>query len=177
MNLINHLKTVHTHRKYVRQLCFKCGLYKQGILHDLSKYSPAELFDSIKYWSGDHSPIENQIDDIGYSEVWLHHVGRNKHHFEYWVDLAHKGKNGEFCIICEMPFKYIAEMFCDRVGACKAYLKDKYTDSAPLEYFQKGAERNKKLMTERVYDLLFMWLIDLANFGEDYTCKEIKMWC
>ena len=174
MKLFKHLKTVHTHRKAVRKLCFKCGLYKQGLVHDLSKYSPEEFFYSVKYWTGDHSPIENQIDDIGYSEAWLHHVGRNKHHFEHWVDLAHEGRNGEFCIICEMPLKYIAEMFCDRVGASKAYLWDKYTNDSPLKYAQKGEERNQKLMTKRVHDILYGWLGDLAEFGEDYICDKIK---
>ena len=47
-NTFGHLKTVHKHRKYVRKYCFRCGLYKRGLLHDLSKYSPTEFLESIK---------------------------------------------------------------------------------------------------------------------------------
>lgn len=174
MKLFKHLKTVHTHRKAVRKLCFKCGLYKQGLLHDLSKYSLTELIPSIRYWTGDRSPIDNQIQDIGYSEAWLHHMGRNKHHYEYWIDMAHQGKDGSFVLICEMPLKYIAEMFCDRVGASKAYLGKKYTDDAPLKYAEGKAEREKKLMAPRVYDKIHEWLSDLAEHGEEFVCKKIR---
>ena len=54
--IFGHLKTVHHHRKLVRKYCFECGLYYQGLTHDLSKYSPSELFESIKYYQGYRSP-------------------------------------------------------------------------------------------------------------------------
>ncbi len=174
MKLFKHLKTVHTHRKAVRKLCFRCGLYKQGLLHDLSKYSLVELIPSVKYWSGDKSPIDNQIKDIGYSEAWLHHKGRNKHHYEYWIDQAHKNKDGKYPLICDMPDKYIIEMFCDRVGACKAYLGENYIDDAPLKYALGKAEHEREMMSERTYTILMGLLRGLANFGEDYVCAEIK---
>ena len=31
-----HLKTINQHKAKVTQLCFRCHLYKQVILHDLS---------------------------------------------------------------------------------------------------------------------------------------------
>ena len=86
MKLINHLKTINKHKCYVTMLCFKCGLYKQGILHDLSKYSPTELKTGAKYWVGTRSPNSIERETIGYSSAWLHHKGRNKHHWEYWVE-------------------------------------------------------------------------------------------
>ena len=170
MNLFNHLKTIHTHRKEVRRLCFKCGLYKQGLLHDLSKYSPTELIPSVKYWTGKNSPIENQIKDIGHSEIWLHHKGRNKHHYEYWIDPSHGDKE----ILCDMPYKYIVEMFCDRVAACKTYLKDKYTDSSPLEYALSKQEKERKLMSTNTYNTLMDLFDDLYLSGEEYVVSEIK---
>ena len=54
--LQSHLDTVSMHRKLVRRHCFACGLYKQGLMHDLSKYSPAELVPSIRYFQGYRSP-------------------------------------------------------------------------------------------------------------------------
>ena len=165
-----HLRTVLTHRKAVRKLCFKCGLYKQGLLHDMSKFSPTEFIPGVKYWTGNRSPIDNQIDDIGYSEAWLHHKGRNKHHYEYWVDQTHGTPN----LICDMPLRYIAEMFCDRVGASKAYLGDKYTNDAPLKYAQSKEERERQLMSTTTYNQLIEWFEDLAQHGEDYVCRKIK---
>ena len=139
-------------------------------MHDLSKYSLTEIIPSIKYWTGDRSPIDNQIEDIGYSEAWLHHKGRNKHHFEYWIDQSH----GDPQILCDMPLRYIAEMFCDRVGASKAYLGDKYTDRSPLEYAEKKTSREEKLMSPRTREIIMKWLSDLAEHGEEYVCKEIR---
>ena len=88
MKLINHLKTINKHKYYVTMLCFKCGLYKQGLLHDLSKYSPTELKTGAKYWVGTRSPNSIERETIGYSTAWLHHKGRNKHHWEYWIDFS-----------------------------------------------------------------------------------------
>lgn len=110
VKLINHLKTINKHKYYVTMLCFKCGLYKQGILHDLSKYSPTELKTGAKYWVGTRSPNSIERETIGYSSAWLHHKGRNKHHWEYWVDFSRQG-----VVPAKMPTKYVVEMFCDRV--------------------------------------------------------------
>ena len=128
--LSGHLKTVHMHRKLVRQHCFACGLYKQGLFHDMSKYSPGELIPSIRYYQGWRSPYPYEKELKGYSMGWLHHKGRNLHHWEYWYDTI-KGKWGPV----KMPDKYLAESICDRIAACKTYHKDDYKDSDALEYF------------------------------------------
>ena len=38
-----HLCTILHHKNLVRAGCFKIGLYKQGLLHDMSKYTPTEF--------------------------------------------------------------------------------------------------------------------------------------
>lgn len=43
MNAWGHFKTITSHKLLVMKYCFKVGLYKQGLLHDLSKYSPTEF--------------------------------------------------------------------------------------------------------------------------------------
>lgn len=170
MKLFKHLKTVHNHRKAVRKLCFKCGLYWQGLTHDLSKYSLAELIPSVKYWTGKRAPSETEIEAQGFSQGWLHHMHRNRHHFEFWVDLAH----GRPYLICEMPLKYLAESFCDRVGAAKVYLGDKYTDASAYQYLLNHGENTRRFMGPKSYNILLHWVIDLMAYGEEHACAEIR---
>ena len=51
-NFTGHLKTILHHKNLVRHYCFKAGLYKQGIMHDWSKYSPTEFIQGVKYYQG-----------------------------------------------------------------------------------------------------------------------------
>ena len=92
MHFWAHLKTVHRHRALVRKYCFRLGLYWQGLTHDLSKYSPVEFWAGVKYFQGDHSPNDAQRKAWGYSASWMHHKGRNRHHFEYWTDYSLSGE-------------------------------------------------------------------------------------
>lgn len=167
MKFFKHLSTVARHRRAVRRLCFKCGLYRQGILHDLSKYGRTEFVRGVKYYQGYRSPHARERELFGYSEAWLHHKGRNKHHFEYWTDFADGHK-----VFVEMPAKYLAEMICDRVGATKIYLKDKYTDGAPLDYFLNKTDRAG--MNPKTSEKLEYFLTMLKDRGEKYTFKQLK---
>ena len=131
-NIWKHFKTITYHKILVMQGCFKIGLYKQGILHDLSKYSPSEFWVGVKYYQGTQSPNNAEREALGYSSAWLHHKGRNRHHYEYWVDYNLETKRNE---PVEMPYNYVAEMFCDRLAASKIYKGKNYTDKSPLDYF------------------------------------------
>ena len=111
-----HLNTVLTHKRYVCHYCFLCGLYYQGIVHDLSKFSPIEFFESVKYYNGKTSPINICKETNEYSMAWFHHRGRNKHHWEYWYDRFERGGHA-----CKIPWKYVLEMICDFLGAGVAY--------------------------------------------------------
>ena len=167
MKLFKHFKTITKHKFYVMKLCFRFGLYKQGLKHDLSKYSWTELVTGAKYYLGYKSPNSNERDTIGYSSAWLHHKGRNKHHWEYWIDFTSKG-----IIAIEMPINYVVEMFCDRVAAGKIYLDDKYTNDNPIEYFLKG--NAKTSMHPNTAKLLEGWLMMLQQEGEEKTFAYIK---
>ena len=138
-NFIGHLRTILHHKKLVRHYCFKAGLYKQGIMHDWSKYSPTEFIQGVKYYQGGkRSPNYGEKIAKGYSSAWLHHKGRNRHHFEYWIDMAidpHEGLQG-----MPMPTRYIIEMFCDRIAASQNYNRDNYDDSFPLAYYEKNKD-------------------------------------
>ena len=132
-----HFKTITRHKFLVAQGCFRVGLYRQGLLHDMSKYSPAEFLVGVKYYQGTRSPNNAEREEKGYSSAWLHHKGRNKQHFEYWQDYSLQGEQGVLEPV-PMPDRYVAEMIMDRIAASKVYKGAEYTDAAPLEYYRKG---------------------------------------
>ncbi len=169
MKLFGHLITITKHRHAVIRHCFKAGIGLQGLLHDLSKYSPTELRTGARYYVGYRSPNDLERRDIGYSVAWLHHQGRNKHHFEYWRDYSPKTHLIE---PVEMPVRYVKEMFCDRLAASKIYLGKDYTETHPLEYFRRG--KAKELAHPETMALLEGWLIMLAEKGEEKTFEYIK---
>ena len=166
---IKHFKTITKHRHAVIRHCFKCGIGFQGLFHDLSKYSLTEFIPGAKYYVGTKSPNEKEREVYGYSLAWMHHKGRNKHHFEYWVDINMQSKRYE---PVPMPMRYVTEMFCDRVAACKIYRGKDYTDSSALEYYIRGNARAK--MHVETADLLEEWLRMLAEKGEKETFSHIK---
>ena len=115
MKVWQHLRTINHHKSLVMKHCFKVGLYKQGLLHDMSKYSPTEFLVGCRYYQGTRSPNNAEREATGYSKAWLHHKGRNKHHYEYWIDYS--VDPGEGIVGQKMPIKYVIEMFMDRVAA------------------------------------------------------------
>jgi len=146
------------------------GLYWQGLTHDLSKFSPAEFIPSVKYFVGTKSPNTAERQAKGYSAAWMHHQGRNKHHFEYWIDYTGRNRGEKFPI--RMPMKYFAEMVADRYAACKTYHKENYTPSDPLNYFMQS--KDVIAMHEDTKALLVEVLTVMANEGEDKAFKYTK---
>ena len=169
-NLTGHLGTINAHKWMVMKHCFRVGLYKQGILHDLSKYSLTEFIPGVKYYQGNRSPNNAQREVEGCSTAWLHHKGRNKHHYEYWIDYT-SDKDAVLAGM-KMPEKYVAEMFCDRVAASKIYNKDQYTDGDSLAYFMRG--KGKHIMHPETEKLLYDLLVMLKEKGEDVTFEYVK---
>lgn len=165
-----HLKTVNKHRREVRKLCFKCGLYWQGLTHDLSKYSPIEFINGVKFFTGKGSPHMGERDRYGYSKAWLNHKGRNRHHAEYWQDIRPNGKTEPI----DMPRKYLAEMICDRVAASKIYLKENYTNDAPWNYYDSHRDENQFSANTR-QDLVY-FLQMLRDEGEEYLFEYLRYW-
>ena len=168
---IKHFKTITYHKYLVMKNCFKVGLFKQGILHDMSKYSPDEFWVGARYYQGDRSPNNAEREDVGYSSAWLHHKGRNKHHYEYWIDYSLKCIPGGM-LPAPMPTKYVVEMFMDRIAACMVYKGDSYTDSAPLEYYMSG--KDPAPMHEDTRKLLEKLLRMLATKGQEKTFWYIR---
>ena len=154
----------------VMKYCFRIGLYRQGLLHDLSKYSPTEFIPGCKYYQGNRSPNNAERENNGVSLAWLHHKGRNKHHYEYWIDYGtgvEKGMQG-----MKMPKRYVMEMFCDRVAASQNYNGSNYTDALPWEYYERGKEY--AIMHPETRALLEKLLLMLKEEGEDAVFSYIK---
>lgn len=166
---VKHFRTITKHRHKVIEHCFKAGIGWQGLRHDLSKYSHVEFSNGAKYYDGTRSPNELERAAKGYSEAWMHHKGRNKHHFEYWMDYSMEKR----CYApVKMPLNYVIEMFCDRVAASKIYQGDKYTNEHPLQYFERG--RGHMQIHEETAELLKSLLIMLRDEGEEKTFSYIK---
>ncbi len=165
-----HFKTITYHKWLVLKNCFRLGLYRQGLTHDLSKYSPTEFWPGVRYYQGNRSPNDAQRQAEGYSSAWLHHKGRNRHHLEYWIDYSPEG-NGKMAG-CKMPVKYVAEMFCDRVAASKVYMKENYSDASPWEYYNRG--RDHYLLHPETQALLEKMLLKLRDEGEDKAFAYIR---
>ena len=170
MKWMDHLKTINHHKILVMKLCFKVGLYKQGLMHDMSKYNPVEFLIGAKYYQGTCSPNNAEREDKGYSSAWLHHKGRNKHHLEYWIDYGLQ--EGHDMVGMKMPLKYVIEMFCDRVAASKNYRGDKYTDADPYNYYIHSYSHY--IIHPDTAALLEKLLKMLRDDGEDITLKYIR---
>lgn len=150
---IGHWKTVRTHRKWVRYYCHLAGIPWRGWKHDLSKYSPTEFWESVRYWTGTHSPIEEAKKQQGYSRAWLHHRGRNTHHWAYWADNFSEG-----FIIYPMPMNDFVELVCDFLGAGRAYGGDVFSYSGERAWWLKEREKGSRAMNPKnkiMLDIIF----------------------
>lgn len=170
MKAWKHFCTITHHKILVAKGCFAVGLYKQGLLHDMSKYTWTEFRVGAKYYCGYRSPNDIEREEIGYSSSWLHHKGRNKHHLEYWIDYG--SEFGHDMTGMKMPVNYVVEMVMDRIAASKVYHKGAYTDSDPINYYEKG--KHHLLLHKDTRALLEMLLKMLAEEGEEKTFAYIK---
>ncbi|MDO5411623.1 MAG: DUF5662 family protein [Lachnospiraceae bacterium] len=174
-NAKGHLKVVLHHKWEVMKGCFRVGLYRQGIVHDLSKFSPVEFGAGIRHFQqGMRSPNARERELYGYSCSWMHHKGRNKHHFEYWTDVSDDKKH---CLAGKkMPPRYLAEMVMDRIAASKTYKGRDYTDRTALDYLLKSSDN--ETMNPETYRELKKILTILAEHGEraafHYVRKMLK---
>ena len=168
-----HLHTVNRHRRMVRHYCFRLGLVWQGLTHDLSKYSPTEFWRGVKYYQGWRSPNDQERLENGVSLAWLHHKGRNRHHFEYWIDYCRREDGTIYIGGCKMPKKYVAEMFCDRLAASKVYRGQDFQPGDPYQFFQYG-KKKRLLMHPATSELLETILIVLRDQGEDAAFDYVR---
>ena len=163
-NFFGHLHTVNKHRWYVFKLSVRAGIPVRGLLHDLSKYSPTEFWEGVKYFDGKVSPIKICKRENGYSKAWLHHKGRNKHHFEYWLDLTTTDKTPI------MPYKYAVEMVCDTLAASMVYNGKSWNPTIAREYFEKRTD--KEYINPYIQDFLLQVYRQVESDGLKKTVNK-----
>ena len=156
-NIFLHTALVIRHKWGVFKNCVKCGIPFRGLIHDLSKFSPWEFFESVRFFQGNRSPIGVCRREVGVCMAWLHHRGRNKHHLEYW--------NDPDCPTPPlMPYKYAVECICDKIAATKTYAKKSYNNSMPLEHWKRYGHR--AAANEKTRAFIENVFCDLRDYGE-----------
>lgn len=166
---LRHLRVVLRHKWAVAVHCFRVGLYWQGLVHDLSKFSWTEFAPGARFFQGHRSPVDAERECYGVARAWLHHKGRNRHHLEYWTD--YDPKTGQYGGQ-PMPLRFIAESICDRVGASKTYQGAAYVQSHPLDFYLKGrADYPVHPETDRLFHA---YLTCLAELGEEACFRLLR---
>lgn len=170
-NIIKHFHLITKHKLLVLKLCIKAGIPWRGLVHDLSKYSPTEFWESVKYYNGKKSPISVCKEKKGYSVAWIHHKGRNKHHVEYWTDYSIK--HNPYLII---PFKYACELVCDQQAAGMTYQGKDWNQEYELEYWNRV--KNRFETNEKIKKFIERVHTEVARNGIDKTInkKNLKKW-
>ena len=171
INIWRHFRTITEHKILVMKNCFRVGLYRQGLFHDTSKYSPEEFWTGVKFYQGTRSPNAAEREVYGFSKAWLHHKGRNKHHFEYWIDFSMDKSKG--LVGNKMPVNYVAEMMMDRIAASSVYKGKDYTNSSPMEYYNR--EKDFIVIHPETRALLVHLLTVLSEQGEEALFAEIRV--
>ncbi len=170
-NAWGHFKTITKHRHLVMWHCFQVGLYWRGLTHDLSKYSWTEFRSGVRFFqNGKRSPNAEERERCGASAAWMHHKGRNKHHFEYWTDLRMDlGCYGPV----PMPTQYMVEMVMDRIAACKVYRGKNYDTGAALEYLERPGGESYLIHPDTLAQTRYL-LTMLRDKGEKETFRFIR---
>ena len=99
-----------------------------------------------------------------FSPTEFHHRGVNKHHYEYWIDKLNDGG-----VPHKMPFKYVVEMVCDWLGACRAY-EGNANDIFKKEY--DWWEKNCKVAkihneTKSLIHKILWNMVEYQNYAKD----------
>ena len=166
-NIIKHTCTVMKHKWIVFKLCCRVGIPWRGLVHDLSKFSPTEFCESVKYYQGTCSPTVKEIKDKGYSDVYFHHIGRNKHHEEYWLNMRIPQ------VAPVIPYKYVVEMVCDNLAAGIVYNGKNWTQGTQYDYWMK--KRKNVIVNPKIDNFLTEAFLQVKEKGIENTLTKKNM--
>ena len=165
-NILKHFNKICIHKFWVFYYCCKAGIPFRGLIHDLSKFSPTEFFESVKYYDGTKSPIDVCKSVNGYSMAWQHHKGRNFHHYEAWTDNYDNGTTS-----IPMPYKYAVEMICDYLAAGRAYMGKNFSYEKEYEWWKnkKTVAKSMNVYTQNFIDLVFIHINSHNGYKEFFN--------
>lgn len=154
ITILKYATYVFRHQWYVRIACFRCGLWKRGLLHDWSKWTPAEFFPYARFFgrtnprtkSGYYKPTDTG--DPAFERAWLHHAHNNDHHWQHWAIVT---EDGFKCY--PMPYDAIKEMICDWWGAGRA----QKSELTVLEWYNINS---KKMRFHTKTRQMLEWLLE-----------------
>lgn len=152
---VKNLWYVLKHKYYVFIECCKLGIPFRGIIHDMSKFRPSEYkyyalyFFNKKLPEWDYAkrvfpsfPYKYTKEGVkeGFDIAWLHHHRRNKHHWQYWLEVSVDNNDIINVVPIEMPLKVAKEMLADWRGAGRSITGKDDT----FDYYMKN--RNKIIL-------------------------------
>lgn len=123
---LKYLSYVLRHKWFVFVAACKLGIPWRGLVHDLSKFSPAEWFPYVEHFHGkkakawrDNTGYYKPTDtgDPAFDVAWLHHANHNDHHWQYWTQVEDDQKSVK---VHPMPDARRREMLADWRGAGRA---------------------------------------------------------
>lgn len=133
------------HKWYV----FLAGLKTEAplwrlIIHDYSKFSPAEFGPYRDRFFGGRAGVEDKDKDPdNFRIAWLHHIHRNPHHWEHWILRGHEP--------FEIPNHFIREMVADWMGASRAITgKRDITEWYHSTKHKRALHPNTEVIVERL---------------------------
>ena len=172
--IFNYFKSICRHRHYVSHYCFMCHEYKRGIFHDISRFSPTEFTEMAAYYDGKHYTVDMARKHNGYSVAWLHHKGRNDHHYQYWIDNFGEGGRA-----IRMPYHQTVEMLCDYLGEGRLHDGKMFTYARELKFWEDKTDPDNDMLihedTQKFMDIVIQSLADLETKYQKYAGKKIMM--
>jgi len=159
-NYFKHFWTICRHKYYVFLACRDCGITWRGIKHDMSKLNPVEFIEYASNYVAGKSPVDVAKEKYGYSKAWMHHKGRNTHHWTHWID--YEPVSGEI-MVHKMPYWDVIELICDWKAAGQAYNKDPWTNADPKKYWDRHKDKFK--MHPDTWKLVDLLVTDIEQHG------------
>ena len=167
MKFFKHLWVVIKHKHNVTKYASKLGIFWTGLFHDMTKFTPTEFGLSVKYFHGKKSPtIIERADNDNFSYLCVAHTGRNKHHWQYWVDYTRYEM-----VVNRIPYKHSLEYVADVLSASKVYNPKDFTFMVAYNYFK---EHSKTYLMHPATKEFILWCIkEINDFGFKAVNKKI----
>lgn len=143
-----HFVYLMKHKWFVLVECVKLGIAWRGLVHDLSKFSPAEWGAYTRFFFVE----KNDENRKAFDRAWLHHMRVNDHHWQAWIEPKADGNT-----VYPMPDACRREMLADWRGAGRAQGKG--------DDVQEWYEMNREKMV--LHDKTREWIEKMIYGGSE----------